>query len=268
MEALGIIITVVAFSISGDYGGGVSAANNNSNPQLLSTRLQKQLSSANDNNKINDNSNPQLLSTQLQKQLYMHYDSNKINDDHTSYYSSNNSNIFTTTITKHRQLEDSSSAASCDSSFLKCILSPTCRECFTTLQENNIDWANVVPDTPCQDVLGFLVAGGHCQGVRNGGTEEQDTFCASFDACVVWDDDNEADMSEGKKGEAGENTTDEMKIDCSALTECSWPGMHEHFLGDGVCHDAMPGCYNSKVCNCKYLLSCFIHSLFVHQDAL
>ena len=25
--------------------------------------------------------------------------------------------------------------------------------------------------------------------------------------------------------------------------------MHEHFLGDGVCHDAMPGCYNSKACN-------------------
>ena len=242
MEALGIIIAVVAFSISGGDGGGVSAANNNSNPQLLSTRLQKQLSSANDNNKINDES--------------------------TSYYSNNKSNIFTTTITKHRQLEDSSSAASCDSSFLKCILSPTCRECFTTLQENNIDWANVVPDTPCQDVLGFLVAGGHCQGVRNGGTEEQDTFCASFDACVVWDDDNAADMSEGKKGEAGENTTDEMKIDCSALTECSWPGMHEHFLGDGVCHDAMPGCYNSKVCNCKYptfLVVSFILGLFIRM---
>jgi len=47
----------------------------------------------------------------------------------------------------------------------------------------------------------------------------------------------------------GSEITDEMKIDCSTLTECAWPGMHEHFLGDGVCHDAMPGCYNSKVCN-------------------
>ena len=46
------------------------------------------------------------------------------------------------------------SDAKCDGAFLKCILSETCRGCFATLQENNVDWANVVPDTPCQDVLG------------------------------------------------------------------------------------------------------------------
>ncbi|KAL7537471.1 hypothetical protein ACHAXR_007843 [Thalassiosira sp. AJA248-18] len=143
-------------------------------------------------------------------------------------------------------------STSCDASFLKCILSPTCRGCFQTLQENSIDWANVVPETPCQDVLGFLVAGGHCNDVRNGGTEEQDTFCSAFDSCVVWDEDDEPAAAKGNK-EGGEEeastATDEMKIDCSTLTECNWPGMHEHFLGDGVCHDAMPGCYNSKACN-------------------
>ena len=44
--------------------------------------------------------------------------------------------------------------AKCDGAFLKCILSETCRGCFATMQENDVDWANVVPDTPCQDVLG------------------------------------------------------------------------------------------------------------------
>lgn len=44
--------------------------------------------------------------------------------------------------------------AKCDGAFLKCILSETCRGCFASMQENDVDWANVVPDTPCQDVLG------------------------------------------------------------------------------------------------------------------
>mmetsp|Transcript_39466 Transcript_39466/g.72297 ORF Transcript_39466/g.72297 Transcript_39466/m.72297 type:complete len:963 (+) Transcript_39466:182-3070(+) len=135
-------------------------------------------------------------------------------------------------------------STTCDASFLRCILSPTCRGCFETLQENDIDWANVVPETPCQDVLGFLVGAGHCHEVHDGGTEEQDTFCSAFDSCVEWDDEvkKEGDPL-GKK-----ESTDEMDIDCANLTECAFPGMHEHFLGDGVCHDAMPGCYNSKVC--------------------
>ena len=51
-------------------------------------------------------------------------------------------------------------------------------------------------------------------------------------------------------GETGEDimSDDLFFMDCSKLTECKWDGMHDHFLGDGVCHDAMPGCYNSKVC--------------------
>lgn len=95
----------------------------------------------------------------------------------------------------------------------------------------------------------FLESGGHCLEVKNGGTEEQDTFCTAFDACVIWDPDEEE--AKGVAGATGSDSgaTDEMKIDCLALTECAWEGMHEHFLGDGVCHDAMPGCYNSKVCN-------------------
>ncbi|KAL7542687.1 hypothetical protein ACHAWF_007229 [Thalassiosira exigua] len=142
-----------------------------------------------------------------------------------------------------RLAADAGSAASCDASFLKCVLSPTCRSCFQTLQENKIDWTNVVPETPCQDVLGFLVSGGHCTSVRDAGHDEQDVFCEAFDGCVVWDDDDAVEGGATKEAAGGD------PIDCKALTECRWEGMHEHFLGDGVCHDAIPGCYNSKACN-------------------
>ena len=112
-----------------------------------------------------------------------------------------------------------------------------------------MDWTNVVPDTPCQDVLGFLAASGHCLNVKNGGDVEQETFCSAFDACVVWDEDDGEEMAAGEE-EGG----DVHKLDCSTLTECRWEGIHEHFLGDGICHDSLPGCYNSKVCNYGELL--------------
>lgn len=112
------------------------------------------------------------------------------------------------------------------------------------MQENSVDWTNVVPETPCQDVLGFLAASGHCLNVRNGGDAEQEVFCSAFDACVIWDDEETA---ESKTAEADKDRV--SFLDCSKLTECNWEGIHEHFLGDGICHDSMPGCYNSKVCN-------------------
>lgn len=144
----------------------------------------------------------------------------------------------------------------CDAAFLRCILSPACRSCFTSLQDNGIDWTNVVPDTPCADVLGFLVGGGHCLEVKNGGEDEKDTFCGAFDTCVVWDEE-----TPGGGGTAGNNKnnnngggakgggSDANATDCSKLTSCDWPGIHEQLLGDGVCHENMPGCYNSPVCN-------------------
>lgn len=113
------------------------------------------------------------------------------------------------------------------------------------MQENDVDWANVVPDTPCQDVLGFLAASGHCLDVRNGGDDEQDIFCSAFDACVVWDE--EEQEANGPSGAA--EGYDVQAMDCSTLAECDWDGIHEHFLGDGICHDSLPGCYNSKACD-------------------
>ncbi|KAL7487758.1 hypothetical protein ACHAW6_013370 [Cyclotella cf. meneghiniana] len=141
----------------------------------------------------------------------------------------------------HRHLP-SDASTSCDSTFLACLLSSTCRSCFSAMQENSVDWTNVVPDTPCQDVLGFLSASGHCLTVANGGESEKELFCSAFDACVTWDEDASSAASPEKEKDAS-------FIDCATLAECTWDGIHEHFLGDGICHDSLPGCYNSKVCN-------------------
>lgn len=133
----------------------------------------------------------------------------------------------------------------CDTAFLKCILSPVCRSCFNSMEENDVDWTNVVPDTPCSDVMGFLHSAGHCTDLQGGvGSEDGETFCAAFDSCVMWEDDDEEDIWDKEHPD----DSDEY-MDCSKLTECKWEGMHEQFLGDGICHDTMPGCYNSKVCN-------------------
>lgn len=81
--------------------------------------------------------------------------------------------------------------------------------------------------------------------------EEQDIFCTAFDSCVVWDDDEDSSTTSAakKQGETADKAGDSIDIDCTTLTECKWDGMHEHFLSDGVCHDSLPGCYNSKACN-------------------
>ena len=69
------------------------------------------------------------------------------------------------------------------------------------------------------------MAGGHCQEVRSGGADEQDTFCGAFDSCVVWDDEDESPKGAGGK-EAIPGDEEAMDVlDCTALTECSWPGM-------------------------------------------
>ena len=172
------------------------------------------------------------------------------------------SSVSTTSTDHRRQLlvessSTSSSSSSCDANFLSCLLSPPCRTCFTTMQANDIDWTNVVPDTPCTDIIKFLVAGGHCLEIKNGGTEVQDEFCAAFDACVVWDESAVEGGGSGGSGsgssssaneESGKSSADKSILDCTTLTSCSWPGMHSQFLGDGVCHDSMPGCYNSPIC--------------------
>jgi len=108
-----------------------------------------------------------------------------------------------------------------------------------TLQVEGIDWASVTPNTPCTDVTKFLFAGNHCS-VMKGDVKAIDIFCSTFDSCVVWDDYPGSDTKGGKSSNA--------TIDCSSLSSCSWDGFHSTFIGDGVCHDKLPGCYNSKIC--------------------
>ena len=49
-------------------------------------------------------------------------------------------------------------------------------------------------------------------------------------------------------------------IDCSSLTECKWDGIHEKFLGDGICNEDYEGCYNTAVCGYDGTCHCFFYS--------
>ena len=77
-----------------------------------------------------------------------------------------------------------------------------------------------------------------------------DIFCNAFDTCVVWDE-QDVPLDGSSKGTASGGSAAQNNgtwIDCSKLTTCDWPGKHDSFIGDGVCHENMPGCYNSPIC--------------------
>jgi len=132
---------------------------------------------------------------------------------------------------------------SCDAAFLNCMPHTKCLTCFSTMQEQDVDWASVKPKTPCSDVISFLHDSGKCQELDSDQTE-RDIFCTTFDNCVVWDD-----MAGGNAGgNADEDEDGGAAIDCDSLTECDWEGIHKGFLGDGICHDANVGCYNHAIC--------------------
>jgi len=120
----------------------------------------------------------------------------------------------------------------CDSKFMFCLPSVNCMNCFETLALEDIDWIGVALGTSCSDVIQFLTKGGHCTSLI-GDAVATNIFCETFNACVVWDDDDEVDPD---------------AVDCASLTECEWMGMHKGWVGDGVCHDNMEGCYNTAVC--------------------
>jgi len=128
----------------------------------------------------------------------------------------------------------------CDSKFVFCLTNTKCIGCFESLAIEDIDWTGVTQGTSCADVIDFLTNGGHCTSL-NGDEIGTNTFCETFDACVVWTDD---DDSTGGKG----GREDDDVVDCSTVTECDWPEMHKGWVGDGVCHDNMEGCYNTAVC--------------------
>jgi hypothetical protein len=131
--------------------------------------------------------------------------------------------------------------ASCDSSFVQCIPNSKCVNCFATLETEAIDWTGISPGTSCQNVVSFLNRGGHCNDL-SGDTTATDLFCNTFDACVIWNDDEVAD------DDYYDPSKEEGWVNCTALTSCDWEGMHRNWIGDGVCHDNMHGCYNTAIC--------------------
>lgn len=120
----------------------------------------------------------------------------------------------------------------CDAAFLNCLWEDACTECFLEMELNDIDWASVSKDTPCDETLSYIYQKGHCKSLR-GKKKAEDLFCDTFQTCI---------MDEVDDGDAGDD------IDCSSLTECDWEGIHASFIGDGVCHDLLDGCYNTAIC--------------------
>lgn len=126
----------------------------------------------------------------------------------------------------------------CDFAFLSCLPNNDCLDCFEQLGSKDINWAAVTPETPCSEILDILTKSGHCVNLPKSGVGK-DLFCDTFNSCVAWDPSD----SNGSAVDPNE----EEHVDCEKLTECEWKGMHNSFLGDGICQRF--GCYNSKVCN-------------------
>lgn len=139
----------------------------------------------------------------------------------------------------HRKDEENDVAqeASCDQSLLSCLPQEKCASCFRYLYGENVDWGTVTPDTSCDDVLEYLKKREYCPDMHTD-TAARDAFCNSFRACAVWEDD-----------EDDEDDDDSNSLDCASLTECDWPGIHRGWVGDGVCHDGIDGCYNTAICD-------------------
>jgi len=105
------------------------------------------------------------------------------------------------------------------------------------MELDRIDWAGVKPNTQCSDVVTFLNEAGYCTKLE-GDKNAISTFCETYDSCVVWSDDDD-NIPQDEEG----------FVNCTALTECKWDGMKQNWIGDGICHDNMHGCYNTAICN-------------------
>jgi hypothetical protein len=104
----------------------------------------------------------------------------------------------------------------------------------------------IPPNSACDDVLDALINKvGKCQDLRADSPEKQ-TFCKTFDSCVIWKDDANSGSDAGGNGN-GEDDNDKH-IDCNSLTKCEFDGMKPSYIGDGVCHEFIDGCYNTDIC--------------------
>ena len=120
----------------------------------------------------------------------------------------------------------------CDIAFFDCVAQDVCSSCFFEMTTNAIDWTGVTQNTECSSVVATLQKNKYCKSLTE---SNQDAFCKTFHSCVVFDNRS-----------SGKNRT----VDCDALTECKWEGMHSSFIGDGVCHESyFDSCYNTAICN-------------------
>lgn len=128
----------------------------------------------------------------------------------------------------------SSPLMTCDKALGICLGFESCMNCFTEMKDNDVDWATVSSDVSCQHALPYIYQHGHCQSLKSDINAEA-SFCNAFKSCVV------ANATPKKN-------TQNNTIDCSKLTSCDFEGIHKQFLGDGICHENLPGCYNTEIC--------------------
>eukprot|EP00554_Chaetoceros_debilis_P001716 CAMPEP_0194085068 /NCGR_PEP_ID=MMETSP0149-20130528/16204_1 /TAXON_ID=122233 /ORGANISM="Chaetoceros debilis, Strain MM31A-1" /LENGTH=889 /DNA_ID=CAMNT_0038767871 /DNA_START=1 /DNA_END=2670 /DNA_ORIENTATION=- len=139
--------------------------------------------------------------------------------------------------------DDKNQSKECDVQFMACIQSDSCTQCFADMTEKKVDWSIIAPNTPCDNVLNALTNQGICTGlIKPEAAVDHDTFCKTFDSCIIWNEgDNDDEEQDDKK--------EEDKIDCDALTSCDFDGYKESYIGDGICNEPLRGCYNHKICN-------------------
>jgi hypothetical protein len=165
------------------------------------------------------------------------------------HFTGNNNELRHRSLGVTKRASDASSSSNktqtCDAAFMRCMDVSQCVDCFTQLQSRDVDWASVTQSTPCEDVISFLKQSGLCMTLKRG--QSTDQFCETFTSCVSWASDDGNDEENDNKKRKKKNG-DDGEIDCSTLKECDWPGFHPSFIGNGVCNDALYGCYNTQVC--------------------
>ena len=122
---------------------------------------------------------------------------------------------------------------------VRCTDYENCFSCFDELTNKDIDWATLPDQLDCQSILIVMKSGNHCIQLVDTDMDGQKVFCNAITACVNPNREHHESM-------IGPNVTN---LDCSKLLSCDFDGIHKQFLGDGICHENLPGCYNSEICN-------------------
>jgi len=107
------------------------------------------------------------------------------------------------------------------------------------LDEAGIDWFVSTDGMTCEELTTYLEEANFCGSLTQNNLPSQGAkslFCSILSTC------EDGGMEDDEYYEP--NT----KVDCSTLTSCEWPNMYASFLGDGVCDQDLPGCYNTAIC--------------------